>query len=105
MLEQDVTETIQKSPYLEILFLRDPQKKLGYIVIAETHSFYLKQAIRALLHLTSPNLLLTNPEDDQSVLIDQDRVDNMLVHLITNIFPNISHVNERDAVIIRRKHN
>ncbi len=89
ILEQDVIVTIQKSPYLEILFKRDPQKKLGYIIIAERHSYYLEQALQALLRLTPSNLLLTNPNDEHSVLIDHECINTVLIPLILEIFPNI----------------
>ncbi len=90
ILMQDIVYTAQRSLFVEVLFIRDPKKQLGYILIAEKHSYYLKQALKILLKMTPRSLLLTDINDTDSVLIDQQRINEKLMPLVENIFPGLS---------------
>ncbi len=105
ILDQDIIFTIQRSQHLELVFLRDPEKQLGYVIIAEDHSYYLLQALKTLLFLTPLHVFVssedkqeqkTKARDDQSprpsdlqLIVDSKRIEQVLLPLIHRVFPTI----------------
>ncbi len=110
ILEQDVIFTIQKSAHVEMIFQRDPQKRLGYIIIADRHSHYLLRALDTLVKMTTlpkdedqhQALHQSNHldekkeasqqypvEDDMPSLIDQARLNRLIRPLVKKVFPFI----------------
>ncbi len=93
VISQEVVETVQKSHYMELLFIRDPSRQIGYLLIAEKHSRYLKQALLALLRLTPVNELFqcSSSVDStrESFIIDTQNVTTTLRPLIRKLFPDL----------------
>ncbi len=85
ILQQEIEHSVQKARNMELLFHRDPEKRISYVLIAEQVSWYLERSLSLLLRLT-PKELITQASGEMRV-VDQGEIDRVIEPLVRQIFP------------------
>ncbi len=85
VLQQEIEHSVQKARNMEVLFHRDPEKRISYVLIAEQVSWYLERSLDLLLHLT-PKELITQESGEMRV-VDQEDIDRVIEPLVRQVFP------------------